>query len=158
MPRDSVPVPTATHLRQTWVVPWERRRDGIGDWLEARLGATEVTLEQTHTAPEPAAEPDPSTGPVDQRTIILVFTTVALGMLLAALDQTIVSTALPTIVGDLGGGGHLSWVVSSYLLADTIATVLAGKFGDLFGRKRIFQIAAATFVDRLACSAAWPRG
>jgi MFS family permease len=51
-------------------------------------------------------------------------------MLLSALDQTIVSTALPTIVGDLGGGGHLSWVVSSYLLADTIATVLAGKFGD----------------------------
>ena len=49
----------------------------------------------------------------------LVFSTVALGMLLAALDQTIVSTALPTIVGDLGGAGHLSWVVSSYLLADT---------------------------------------
>ena len=63
-------------------------------------------------------------------------------MLLAALDQTIVSTALPTIVGDLGGAGHLSWVVSSYLLADTIATVLAGKFGDQFGRKRLFQLAA----------------
>ena len=69
----------------------------------------------------------------------LVFVTVLLGMLLAALDQTIVSTALPTIVGDLGGAGHLTWVVSSYLLADTIATVLAGKFGDLFGRKLIFQ-------------------
>ena len=64
-------------------------------------------------------------------------------MLLAALDQTIVSTALPTIVGDLGGAGHLSWVVSSYLLADTIATVLAGKFGDLFGRKLLFQFSAA---------------
>ena len=60
-------------------------------------------------------------------------------MLLAALDQTIVSTALPTIVGDLGGAGHMSWVVTAYLLADTIATVLAGKFGDLFGRKLIFQ-------------------
>ena len=68
------------------------------------------------------------------------------GMLLAALDQTIVSTALPTIVGDLGGAGHLSWVVSSYLLADTIATVLAGKFGDLFGRKLLFQVSAAVFV------------
>ena len=76
----------------------------------------------------------------------LIFATILAGMLLAALDQTIVSTALPTIVGDLGGAGHLSWVVSSYLLADTIATVLAGKFGDQFGRKRIFQLAAALFV------------
>ena len=79
----------------------------------------------------------------------LVFVTVLLGMLLAALDQTIVSTALPTIVGDLGGGGHLSWVVSSYLLADTIATVLAGKFGDLFGRKLVFQISAGHVRHRL---------
>jgi EmrB/QacA subfamily drug resistance transporter len=93
--------------------------------------------------------PEPGHGdlePVDRRTMLLVFTTVAVGMLLAALDQTIVSTALPSIVSDLGGAGHLSWVVSSYLLADTIATVLAGKFGDQFGRKRLFQVAAATFV------------
>jgi MFS family permease len=76
----------------------------------------------------------------------LVFLTVLLGMLLSALDQTVVSTALPTIVGDLGGAGHLSWVVSSYLLADTVATVLAGKFGDLFGRKAVFQVSAGTFV------------
>ena len=69
-----------------------------------------------------------------------------LGMLLAALDQTIVSTALPTIVGDLGGGAHVSWVVTSYLMTDTIATVLAGKFGDLFGRKLIFQLSAGLFV------------
>src|SRR4249919_10986 len=68
------------------------------------------------------------------------------GLLLAALDSTIVSTALPTIVGDLGGAEHLSWVVSSYLLADTIATVLAGKFGDQIGRKLLFQISAAVFV------------
>src|SRR4051794_13275388 len=76
----------------------------------------------------------------------LVFITVLLGMLLSALDQTVVSTALPTIVGDLGGAGHLTWVVSSYLLADTVATVLAGKFGDLFGRKLIFQLSAGIFV------------
>ena len=56
------------------------------------------------------------------------------------------STALPTIVGDLGGAGPISWVVSSYLLADTIATVLAGKFGDLFGRKTVFQLSAGIFV------------
>src|SRR6478735_11205405 len=101
-----------------------------------------MTIQQTQSAPETPAEP----GTVDQRTMVLVFSTVALGMLLAALDQTIVSTALPTIVGDLGGAGHLSWVVSSYLLADTIATVLAGKFGDQFGRKLLFQVAAAVFV------------
>ena len=85
-------------------------------------------------------------GGLDRRRMNLVFVTVLLGMLLAALDQTIVSTALPTIVGDLGGAGHLSWVVSSYLLADTIATVLAGKAGDLFGRKLVFQVSAGTFV------------
>jgi MFS family permease len=73
---------------------------------------------------------------MDRRRMNLVFATVLLGMLLSALDQTIVSTALPTIVGALGGADHLSWVVSSYLLADTVATVLAAKFGDLFGRSR----------------------
>ena len=70
----------------------------------------------------------------------LVFATIVLGMLMAALDQTIVSTALPTIVGDLGGSGHMSWVVTSYLLAEAVATALAGKFGDLFGRKLVFQV------------------
>jgi EmrB/QacA subfamily drug resistance transporter len=88
------------------------------------------------------------TGPglVSRRQINLVFATVLVASLLSALDQTIVSTALPTIVGDLGGGGHLSWVVSAYLLADTVATVLAGKLGDLFGRKRILLISAGLFV------------
>ncbi|MEU5691792.1 MDR family MFS transporter [Actinosynnema sp. NPDC020468] len=76
----------------------------------------------------------------------VVFGTVMLGMLLAALDQTIVSTALPTVVGDLGGAGHMSWVVTSYLLAETVSTVIAGKFGDLFGRKRVFQVSVLLFV------------
>ena len=84
--------------------------------------------------------------PLTRRRINVIFVTVLLGMLLSALDQTIVSTALPTIVGDLGGGTHLTWVVSAYLLADTIATVLAGKFGDLFGRKLVFQVSAGSFV------------
>ncbi|MGR4881027.1 MDR family MFS transporter [Streptomyces sp. LARHCF249] len=70
-----------------------------------------------------------------------------LGVLLAALDQTIVGTALPTIVADLGGGDHMSWVVTSYLLAETVATVLVGKFGDLFGRKLIFQVSAVIFIS-----------
>ncbi|MFI5469972.1 DHA2 family efflux MFS transporter permease subunit [Streptomyces cacaoi] len=69
-----------------------------------------------------------------------------LGMLLAALDQTIVSTALPTIVSELGGMEHLSWVVTAYLLASTAATPLWGKLGDLYGRKRLFQAAIVIFL------------
>jgi EmrB/QacA subfamily drug resistance transporter len=69
-----------------------------------------------------------------------------LGMLLAALDQTIVATALPTIVSDLGGLEHLSWVVTAYMLAATAATPLWGKLGDQYGRKRLFQIAIGIFL------------
>ncbi|MET7972120.1 MDR family MFS transporter [Streptomyces mirabilis] len=69
-----------------------------------------------------------------------------LGMLLAALDQTIVSTALPTIVSDLGGLEHLSWVVTAYLLASTAATPLWGKLGDQYGRKKLFQAAIVIFL------------
>ncbi|MFC7303646.1 MDR family MFS transporter [Streptomyces monticola] len=83
---------------------------------------------------------------LDARTRNVVFVTIMLGVLLAALDQTIVGTALPTIVADLGGGAHMSWVVTAYLLAETVATVLVGKFGDLFGRKVVFQISAIIFI------------
>ncbi|MFE6359181.1 MDR family MFS transporter [Streptomyces sp. NPDC057806] len=94
------------------------------------------------TARPPAAEP-----PVlDKRRRNVVFVTIMLGMLLAALDQTIVGTALPTIVSDLGGAAHMSWVVTSYLLAETVATVLVGKFGDMFGRKVVFQVSAIVFI------------
>src|SRR5919202_1502688 len=78
-----------------------------------------------------------------------------LGMLLAALDQTIVSTALPTIVADLGGLEHLSWVVTAYLLASTASTPLWGKLGDLYGRKKLFQTAIVVFLAGSAlCGAA----
>ncbi|WP_329140130.1 MDR family MFS transporter [Streptomyces sp. NBC_00670] len=94
------------------------------------------------TARAPAQQP-----PVlDRRRRNIVFATIMLGMLLAALDQTIVGTALPTIVADLGGAAHMSWVVTSYLLAETVATVLVGKFGDLFGRKIVFQLSAVVFI------------
>ncbi|GHH84425.1 EmrB/QacA family drug resistance transporter [Streptomyces sulfonofaciens] len=69
-----------------------------------------------------------------------------MGLLLAALDQTIVATALPTIVSDLGGLEHLSWVVTAYLLASTAATPLWGKLGDQYGRKRLFQAAIVIFL------------
>src|SRR3954464_9462745 len=78
--------------------------------------------------------------------IRLIFGALMLVLLLASLDQTIVSTALPTIVGDLGGIEHLSWVVIAYLLASTVAGPLYGKFGDLYGRKGILQVAIVIFL------------
>jgi EmrB/QacA subfamily drug resistance transporter len=90
---------------------------------------------------------DSRAGSVSQRaSLVPVFTALMLGMFLAALDQTIVSTALPTIVGDLGGLNHLSWVVTSYLLAATISTPLYGKLGDMYGRKPVFQAAIMIFL------------
>ena len=76
----------------------------------------------------------------------LIFSALLLVMLLAALDQTIVSTALPTIVGDLGGLSHISWVVTAYLLASTVSGPLYGKLGDLYGRKTLLQIAIVLFL------------
>jgi len=67
-------------------------------------------------------------------------------LLLGALDQTIVTTALPTIVSNFGGASHLSWVITSYLLASTASTPLYGKIGDLYGRKKILSIAVIIFV------------
>src|SRR5436309_14768637 len=75
----------------------------------------------------------------------VIFSALMLVVLLAALDQTIVSTALPTIVGDLGGLSHLSWVVTAYLLASTVTGPLYGKFGDLYGRKVVLQTAIVIF-------------
>ena len=80
------------------------------------------------------------------RRLWLVLTALLAGMLLAALDQTIVATALPTIVGDLGGASHLSWIVTAYLLASTASTPLWGKLGDMYGRKRFFQAAIVIFL------------
>ncbi|MGI5216919.1 DHA2 family efflux MFS transporter permease subunit [Nocardia sp. CA-290969] len=89
----------------------------------------------------------PDTAPtLDRRRRNIVFVTIVLGMLMAALDQTIVATTLPTIVADLGSAGHMAWLVTAYMLAEAVSTVLAGKFGDLFGRKPVFQISAVVFI------------
>lgn len=99
------------------------------------------------TTTQQASPGTPATPPVlDARQRTVVFVTIMLGVLLAALDQTIVGTALPTIVADLGGAAHMAWVVTAYLLAETVATVLVGKFGDLFGRKVVFQVSAVVFI------------
>ncbi|HEY3871228.1 MAG TPA: MFS transporter [Actinocrinis sp.] len=96
------------------------------------------------TANDPAAGQPPIEESAAQ--VRLVFAGVMLAMFLAALDQTIVATALPTIVGDLGGASHLSWVVTAYMLASTATTPLWGKLGDLFGRKALFQICIVIFL------------
>src|SRR5262245_60770993 len=75
-----------------------------------------------------------------------IFVALMLGMFLAALDETIVATALPTIVGDLGGLTHLSWVVTAYLLASTVSTPIYGKLGDMYGRKPVFMAAILIFL------------
>src|SRR5579864_3862378 len=95
------------------------------------------------TAPAPADGARPGLG---RRRILLIIGALMLGMLLAALDQTIVSTALPTIVGDLKGGSHIAWIITAYLLATTVSTPLWGKLGDQYGRKIFFQAAIVIFL------------
>jgi EmrB/QacA subfamily drug resistance transporter len=99
------------------------------------------------TTEMPPTEMPPAEAPTfTHRQIMLVFAGLMSGMLLAALDQTIVATALPTIVGDLGGLSHLSWVVTAYLLTSTASTPLYGKISDIYGRKVVFQVAILIFL------------
>ena len=82
----------------------------------------------------------------EKQRIRVIFGALVLVLLLAALDQTIVATALPTIVGDLGGIQHLSWVVTAYLLTSTVSGPIYGKLGDLYGRKLVLQLAIVIFL------------
>src|SRR3954470_19760132 len=108
------------------------------------MTATAPTDQPTAHAPEPPAGPR----------MLLTFSGLLLAMLLASLDQTIVSTALPTIVGDLGGIDRLAWVVTAYMLAATVTIPLWGRLSDLYGRKRLFQAAIAVFLAGSALSGA----
>lgn len=108
-------------------------------------------------APEPAGGGtapggDAPVATIDHRRVLIVIVGLLLGMLLAALDQTVVATALPTIVGDLGGASHIAWIVTAYLLASTVSTPLWGKLGDLYGRKWFFQVAIVIFLVGSAMS------
>src|SRR3978361_1760488 len=100
----------------------------------------------TTLAERAGADPESASAMITPQRRNVIFVAVLLGMLLAALDQTIVATALPTVVADLGGAGHQSWVVTSYLLASTIVTAIVGKLGDLFGRKTVFQASVLFFL------------
>jgi EmrB/QacA subfamily drug resistance transporter len=99
-----------------------------------------------NTVTSPAAEQQHEPGPITQRRRLIIIGALLLGMLLAALDQTIVATALPTIAGDLHGLSHISWVVTAYLLASTVSTPLWGKLGDLYGRKTFFEASIVIFL------------
>jgi EmrB/QacA subfamily drug resistance transporter len=97
------------------------------------------------TAPGPVLD-------LSHRRVLIIIGALMLGMFLAALDQTIVSTALPTIVADLHGASHLAWIVVAYLLAVTVSTPLWGKLGDQYGRKVFFQSAIVIFLCGSALS------
>ncbi|MEU6986245.1 MFS transporter [Streptomyces sp. NPDC046324] len=102
-------------------------------------------MAQEVRAADPSGGPAPGDGR-SHRSVMVAIGALLLGMLLAALDQTIVSTALPTIVSELGGMEHLSWVVTAYILASTAGTPLWGKLGDQYGRKKLFQGAIVIFL------------
>ena len=87
-----------------------------------------------------------SPGRSEQRQLRLTFLGLLMAVLLAALDQTVVATALPSIVGDLDGLDRISWVVTAYVLAATVGLPVYGKLGDLYGRKRIFLVAVVVFL------------
>jgi EmrB/QacA subfamily drug resistance transporter len=105
-------------------------------------GADPRGTDQHSVGQQSAGQHDNGTG----RHVIVVFIALMLAVLLAALDQMIVSTALPTIVGDLHGVNHMSWVITAYLLAFTIGLPVYGKLGDLFGRKGLFAFAIVVFL------------
>src|SRR5829696_849913 len=103
----------------------------------------------SHATTYPHAAPAVETS---RTRVLLTFSGLLLAMLLASLDQTIVSTALPTIVGDLGGVDQLSWVVTAYMLAATVTIPLWGRISDLHGRKTLFQAAIVVFLVGSALS------
>jgi len=109
-------------------------------------GVPPVATDQGAAPPKTSKSQDHSGGVMSHRQILVVFSGLMLGMLLAALDQSIVSTALPTIVGDFHSLNRLTWVVTAYLLTSTVSAPLYGKISDLYGRKRIFQFAIVIFL------------
>ncbi|MGW0798241.1 DHA2 family efflux MFS transporter permease subunit [Streptomyces sp. NPDC002692] len=122
----------------------EARRDRDGDAPGTTAGTPPYPVNESAERRRSAAAADAQE--TVHAGVVVSIGALLLGMLLAALDQTIVSTALPTIVSDLGGLEHLSWVVTAYLLASTAATPLWGKLGDQYGRKKLFQTAIVIFL------------
>src|SRR6185503_7255247 len=99
----------------------------------------EKTMADTQTAAAPAAAAEPDQQEKRPASVRVVLLALMIAMMLAMLDNMIVGTAMPTIVGELGGLEHLSWVVTAYTLATAAATPLWGKLGDIYGRKGMFM-------------------
>ena len=104
----------------------------------ASTSAQAATPAQTGTVTQTSFKPD--------RRFWAVYVALLLVMFLSAMDQTIVGTALPTIVGELGGAEHMSWIITAYTLAITVVMPLYGKLGDLVGRKNLFLVAIGSFL------------
>jgi len=110
-------------------------------------------------APASAASPPSPTAPVPAARLRTVMAGALLAMVLAALDQNIVNTALPRMVGDLGGMAHLSWVVTAFMLTSTTTTPLYGKLSDIYGRRTLFFVAILVFLaGSLLCGASQSMG
>lgn len=129
-------------------------KDEPGDW--AGGADTTTVLPPPPTTPGPGAAAVAPPDGIGPRRVRMVFLGLMLTLLLAALDQMIVATALPKIVGELHGLEKMSWAVTAYLLASTIGLPIYGKLGDLFGRKGVFQFAIVVFVIGSAL-AGWSR-
>ena len=108
--------------------------------------ARSTDLAHPRPVPEPTASRAAPAPIISHRQVLVVFSGLLLAMLHAALDSTIDATALPTIVGELGGLDRLAWVVTAYLLAQTIVTPIYGKLGDLYGRKGVLQGSIVLFL------------
>jgi EmrB/QacA subfamily drug resistance transporter len=123
----------------------------MGDGSDSRVSRVRDPL-QLNGDVRVASQAGQAQQPARPRGLLVIYSALMLGMLLAALDQTIVATALPTIVSDLGGLSHLSWVITAYLLATTATAQVWGKLGDQYGRKYLFMAAIVIFLVGSALS------
>ncbi|RDG39398.1 MFS transporter [Streptomyces corynorhini] len=129
---------------------------GVGRDAGGGAGLAAEPFPAAAAGPPPPPAPGAATGYLGPRQVRLVFVGLMLAMLLAALEQMIVATALPRIVGELRGLDRMSWAITAYLLTATVGLPVYGKLGDLFGRKGVFQFAIVVFVIGSAL-AGWSR-
>jgi len=132
---------------------WKRRATRAIDFTSTRSILTQAAINFYRHHSEPVMSDNTTAqAPAEGLNVRLIIFSIGLLLLLAALDQTIVSTALPTIVADLGGLDHLSWVITAYILASTIVAPLYGKIGDLYGRRKTVFVSVGLFlVGSAAC-------
>jgi EmrB/QacA subfamily drug resistance transporter len=123
-------------------------RDSPTNYSSSVVDVATNTGAQTVVSPEQAgaASTEESTAPPKGRSLGLIFTALMIAMLMASLSQTVLATALPTVVGELNGVEHMAWVITAFILASTIMMPIYGKLGDMFGRKPLFLFAITVFI------------